>query len=152
MRTQVAIVGAGPAGMLLSHLLAAEGVESVVVETRSEEYVASRIRAGILEQSTVDLLRSVGLADRLVREGDEHRGIHLQWHDGERSERHHIDFVDLTGRSVWVYGQTEGQKDLGAAARGRGQAVRYEVTDTVLHDLETDRPSVTFTSDSGPQV
>ena len=78
-RTQVAIVGAGPAGMLLAHLLDREGVESVVVETRSEEYVASRIRAGILEQSTVDLLREVGLADRLEREGDEHRGIHLQW-------------------------------------------------------------------------
>jgi p-hydroxybenzoate 3-monooxygenase len=151
-RTQVAVVGAGPAGMLLAHLLAAEGIESVVVETRSEEYVASRIRAGILEQSTVDLLRSVGLADRLVREGHEHRGIYLQWHDGGRSERHHLDFVDLTGRSVWVYGQTEVQKDLVAAARARGQAVHYEVADTALHDLETDAPSVTFTSSSGEQV
>src|SRR3954470_16206731 len=109
-RTQVAIIGAGPAGMLLAHLLHGEGVESVVVETRSEEYVASRIRAGILEQSTVDLLRDVGLADRLEREGDEHRGIHLQWTDGGQAERHHVDFVDLTGRSVWVYGQTEVQK------------------------------------------
>jgi p-hydroxybenzoate 3-monooxygenase len=148
-RTQVAIVGAGPAGMLLAHLLAAEGVESVVVETRSEEYVAARIRAGILEQSTVDLLRSVGLADRLQREGDEHRGIHLQWHDGGSSERHHLDFVDLTGRSVWVYGQTEVQKDLVAAARDRGQPVHYEVADTALHDLETDEPSVTFTTSEG---
>ena len=121
-RTQVAIVGAGPAGMLLAHLLDREGVESVVVETRSEEYVASRIRAGILEQSTVDLLREVGLGDRLEREGDEHRGIHLQW----PGERHHLDFVDLTGRSVWVYGQTEVQKDLVAAARDAraGRALR----------------------------
>ena len=145
MRTQVAIVGAGPAGVLLSHLLAADGVESVVVETRSEEYVASRIRAGILEQSTVDLLREVGLGERLDREGDRHRGIHLQW----PGERHHVDFVDLVGRSVWVYGQTEVQKDLVAAAHARGQSFVYEVTDTALHDLETDRPSVTFTGADG---
>ena len=142
-RTRVAIVGAGPAGMLLAHLLAAEDVESVVIEIRSEEYVASRIRAGILEQSTVDLLGSAGLGDRLAVEGSEHRGIHLQW----PGERHHLDFVDLTGRSVWVYGQTEVQKDLVAASRERGQVVHYQVADTALHDLETDGPSVTFTRD-----
>jgi p-hydroxybenzoate 3-monooxygenase len=140
-------VGAGPAGMLLSHLLAADGVESVVVETRSEEHVASRIRAGILEQSTVDLLRSVGLAERLDREGDQHRGIYLQW----PGERHHLDFVDLTGRSVWVYGQTEVQKDLTAAARARGQQVVYEVSATAVHDLASDRPSVTFVDREGAE-
>jgi p-hydroxybenzoate 3-monooxygenase len=145
MRTQVAIVGAGPAGMLLSHLLAADGVGSVIVETRSEEYVASRIRAGILEQSTVDLLREVGLGERLDREGDPHRGIYLQW----PHERHHLDFVDLTGRSVFVYGQTEVQKDLVAARTAAGQEIHYEVSDTALHDLETDRPSVTFTDKDG---
>src|SRR3954453_14285317 len=131
MRTQVAIVGAGPAGMLLAHLLAADGIESVVVETRTEEYVAGRIRAGILEQSTVDLLRDVGLGDRLEREGDRHRGIHLQW----PGERHHLDFVDLVGRSVWVYGQTEVQKDLVDAAHARDQQLVHEVSDTALHDL-----------------
>ena len=131
--------------MLLSHLLAADGVESVVVETRSEEYVASRIRAGILEQSTVDLLRSTGLGDRLDREGDQHRGIYLQW----PHERHHLDFVDLTGRSVWVYGQTEVQKDLVAARTAAGQEIHYEISDTALHDLETDQPSVTFTDVDG---
>ena len=94
-RTQVAIIGAGPAGVLLSHLLAADGVESIVLETRSEEYVASRIRAGILEQSTVDLLQEIGLGERLAREGDQHHGIYLQW----PGERHHLDFVDLVGRS-----------------------------------------------------
>ena len=145
-RTQVAIVGAGPAGLLLAHLLAGEGVDTVVVETRSEEYVASRIRAGILEQSTVDLLRSAGLAERLEREGDEHRGIYLQWPDHGHGERHHLDFVDLTGRSVWVYGQTEVQKDLVAASRARGQVVHYEVSDTALHDLDTEAPSVRFTT------
>ena len=103
LHTQVAIIGAGPAGLLLSHLLAAEGVESVVVETAARSYVAARIRAGILEQSTVDLLSEAGVGERLKREGTEHRGIYLQWPD----ERHHIDFLDLLGRSVWVYGQTE---------------------------------------------
>ena len=147
-RTQVAIIGAGPAGMLLAHLLAAEGVETVLVESRSEEYVASRIRAGILEQSTVDLLRAAGLGDRLATEGDEHRGIYLQW----PGERHHLDFVDLTGRSVWVYGQTEVQKDLVAAAHTRGQAVHHEVSDTALHDVTSETPSVTFTSASGEPV
>ncbi len=145
VRTQVAIIGAGPAGMLLSHLLAARDIESVVVETRSEDYVASRIRAGILEQSTVDLLRSAGLGDRLDSEGDQHRGIHLQWPE----ERHHLDFVDLTGRSVWVYGQTEVQKDLIAARAEDGQEIHYEVSDTALHDLESESPSVTFVSASG---
>jgi p-hydroxybenzoate 3-monooxygenase len=145
MRTEVAIIGAGPAGLLLAHLLAADGIESVVVESRSEEYVAARIRAGILEQSTVDLLRDSGLGDRLEREGDEHHGIYLQW----PHERHHIDFLGLTGRSVWVYGQTEVQKDLVAAARARGQEIHYEVGDTALHDLDSGRPSVTFTDSSG---
>lgn len=145
MRTQVAIIGAGPAGMLLSHLLAAQGVESVVLETRSEEYVAGRIRAGILEQSTVDLLRSAGLGERLDREGFEHRGIYLQW----PRERHHLDFVDLTGRSVFVYGQTQVQKDLVVARAAAGQEVHYEISDTALHDLESDEPSVTFTDATG---
>ncbi|MEV7553214.1 4-hydroxybenzoate 3-monooxygenase [Amycolatopsis sp. NPDC089917] len=145
MRTPVAIVGAGPAGLLLSHLLDLAGVDSVIVETRSREYVEARIRAGILEQSTVDLLREVGLADRLDREGDEHRGIYLQW----PRERHHLDFVDLVGRSVTVYGQTEVTKDLGKARAAAGQEIHYEVGDTAVHDLETDRPYVTFTSADG---
>ncbi|EMD22291.1 4-hydroxybenzoate 3-monooxygenase [Amycolatopsis azurea] len=145
MRTPVAIVGAGPAGLLLSHLLDLAGVESVIVETRSREYVEARIRAGILEQSTVDLLRETGLADRLDREGDEHRGIYLQWPE----ERHHLDFVDLVGRSVTVYGQTEVTKDLGKARAAAGQQIHYKVTDTAVHDIETDKPYVTFTGPDG---
>ncbi|NKQ51738.1 4-hydroxybenzoate 3-monooxygenase [Amycolatopsis sp. K13G38] len=145
MRTQVAIVGAGPAGLLLSHLLDNAGIESVIVETRSRDYVEARIRAGILEQSTVDLLREAGLGERLGREGDEHRGIYLQW----PHERHHLDFVDLIGRSVTVYGQTEVTKDLGKARAAAGQEIRYEVTGTAVHDLETDQPYVTFTGPDG---
>ena len=145
MRTEVAIVGAGPAGLLLSHLLAQDGIDSVVVETRSREYVESRIRAGILESSTVELLDSVGLGKRLHADGDRHHGIHLQW----PGERHHLDFVDLVGRGVWVYGQTEVQKDLGRARDAAGQQIVYEVTDTAVHDAGTDRPHVTFTDAAG---
>jgi p-hydroxybenzoate 3-monooxygenase len=140
MRTQVAIIGAGPAGLLLSHLLARGGVDAVVLETRSQEYVASRIRAGILEQSSVDLLTEVGLGDRLRAEGHEHRGIYLNF----AGERHHLDFVDRCGRTVWVYGQTEVQKDLVAAGTAD---VRYEVSDVTPHN--GDSPHVTYVDRSG---
>ena len=145
LHTDVAIIGAGPAGLLLSHLLAAQGVESVVVENRSREYVGARIRAGILEQSSVDLLTDVGLGERLAREGDQHRGIHLQF----PQERHHLDFVDLIGRSVWVYGQTEVTADLVAARDDDEQRFFYSISDTRLHDVDSDRPSVTFTDADG---
>ena len=145
MRTQVAIIGAGPAGLLLAHLLDREGVASVVVETRSRAYVEARIRAGILESSTVDLLDEVGVGERLHGEGFEHRGVYLQI----PGERHHLDFVDLVGRSVWVYGQTEVTKDLGRARDAAGQVFRYEVGDTRLHDLDSDRPWVTYTLPDG---
>jgi p-hydroxybenzoate 3-monooxygenase len=145
MRTQVVIIGAGPAGMLLSHLLAGQGVDSVIVESRSESYVSARIRAGILEHSSVVLLRDVGLGERLDREGLEHRGIYLQ----SPGERHHLDFVDLVGRSVWVYGQTEVQKDLIAARTAAGQQVYYEASDVALHDVEGVRPWVSFLDAQG---
>ncbi|TNC43288.1 4-hydroxybenzoate 3-monooxygenase [Mumia zhuanghuii] len=145
LHTDVAIIGAGPAGLLLSHLLAAQGVESVVVENRSREYVGARIRAGILEQSSVDLLTDVGLGERLAREGDQHRGIHLQF----PQERHHLDFVDLIGRSVWVYGQTEVTADLVAARDADEQRFFYSISDTRLHDIDSDHPSVTFTDADG---
>ena len=141
LRTQVAIVGAGPAGMLLAHLLDEAGVESVVVETRSEEYVAARFRAGILEQSTVDLLQSVGLGDGVADTGDEHTGIYLQW----PHERHHIDFKRLVGRTVWAYGQTQVQADLVAARKAAGQQVIYDIQDTAVHDIEGGSPYVSFT-------
>lgn len=148
MRTEVAIIGAGPAGLLLSHLLADQGIDSILIETRSQQYVLSRIRAGILEHSTVELLDAIGLGTRLHAEGQEHRGIYLQW----PQERHHIDFVDLVGRSVWVYGQTEVTKDLVSARETAGQAMFYEVSDTALHDVDTEAPNVTFTDSSGAAV
>ena len=147
MRTRVVIIGAGPAGLLLSHLLDRAGVDSVLVENRSPDYVQSRIRAGILESSSVDLLTEVGLGERIAREGDEHRGIYLRWPD----EKHHVDFVDHVGRSVWVYGQTEVTKDLMAARERADRPAFYEVSDVAVHDVEGDRPSVTFTDADGVQ-
>jgi len=144
-RSQVVVVGAGPSGLLLSHLLAARGVDSVVLEARSQAYVAARVRAGILEHSTVELLREAGLDARLRAEGAEHRGIHLHW----PGQRHHLDFVDLVGRSVWAYGQTEVQKDLVAATAARGQEVHYEAADVALHELDGEHPHVTFTDADG---
>ncbi|MEO7744930.1 MAG: 4-hydroxybenzoate 3-monooxygenase [Actinomycetota bacterium] len=145
MRTQVAIVGAGPAGLLLAHLLDHRGVESVVVENRSREYVQARIRAGVLEQGTVDTLVDAGLGANLAREGMRHDGIHLQW----PVERHRVDFPSHCGRSVWVYGQTQVVRDLIAARLADGQALHFEVSQTSLHDLETDRPSVRYVDAAG---
>ena len=145
MRTDVAIIGAGPAGLLLAHLLAQDGIESVVIEARSKEYVAARIRAGILESSSVGLLRSVGLGAGIEAHGDRHRGIYLQW----PSERHHLDFADLVGNSVWVYGQTQLQADLIAASDAAGRPVFYGASQTALHDLDSDHPHVTFTGADG---
>jgi p-hydroxybenzoate 3-monooxygenase len=145
MRTEVAIVGAGPAGLLLSHLLAADGIESVVLETRSRNYVEARIRAGILESSTVELLSAFGLGERLRREGHEHRGIYLQW----PQERHHLDFVDLGAKPIWLYGQTEVTRDLGLAREADGQPIAYEISGTALHDVDTEHPYVSYQTVDG---
>jgi p-hydroxybenzoate 3-monooxygenase len=145
VRTQVAIIGAGPAGLLLSQLLGLEGIESVIIERQSPEYVKSRIRAGILEASTVELLKDVGVGERLAAESMEHRGIYLQW----PGERHHLDFVNLAGRSVSVYGQTEVTKDLMLARERAGQRTYYEATEVELHDVGGDSPYVTFVDAAG---
>ncbi|WP_306360231.1 4-hydroxybenzoate 3-monooxygenase [Nocardia sp. CC227C] len=145
MRTRVAIIGSGPAGLLLSQLLDRAGIESVLVERQSADHVKSRIRAGILESATVELLRRAGVGERLSREAIEHRGIYLQW----PGERRHLDFAALAGRSVYVYGQTEVTKDLLEARTRAGQQAYYEVSDVAVHDVATDRPHITFTDAGG---
>ncbi|WP_143265387.1 4-hydroxybenzoate 3-monooxygenase, partial [Amycolatopsis lexingtonensis] len=134
----------GPAGLLLSHLLGLEGIDSVLLERQTADYVQARIRAGMLEAGTVGLLREAGLGARLDVEGMEHRGIHLQW----PGERHHLDFVDLVGRSVTIYGQTEITKDLMAAREKAGRPVYYSASDVTLHDV-TGTPHVTFVDAEG---
>lgn len=146
MRTQVGIVGAGPAGLLLSHLLALRGIDSILVENRSRAYCEARQRAGVLEDGSVRLLRETGLAARLDRQGLEHGGIYLQF-DGER---HHIDFRALTGgRTVTVYAQTEIVKDLIAQRLAQGAHIEFEVTDTGVDRLDTDQPVLRYTDSSG---
>ena len=124
MRTQVGIVGAGPAGLMLAQLLQLEGIDAVVLEARSREHVEQRIRAGVLEQGTVDLLDAAGVGERMGREGLVHHGIELQF-DGER---HRIPLSELTGgRTIVVYGQTEVVKDLIAARLASGAPLLFEV-------------------------
>jgi p-hydroxybenzoate 3-monooxygenase len=143
MRTQVAIVGAGPAGLTLAHLLHLEGIDSVVLEDRSREYVEHRIRAGVLEQGTADLLRGAGVGGRMEREGIVHEGVELQF-DGER---HRIDFAALTGRAIVIYGQTEVVKDLIEARVATGRPLLFEVEGVSLDALDTERPRVRFRHD-----
>ena len=145
MRTQVAIVGSGPSGLLLSQILAMLGIESVIVENRSQDYVLARIRAGVIEHGAVDVLTDYGVADRLHREGMRHDGVYLQW----PGQRHRVDFVESCGRSVWVYGQTEITKDLIGVREADGQRFFWEVSDTEILDVDTDRPRVTFLDADG---
>jgi p-hydroxybenzoate 3-monooxygenase len=140
-RTQVGIVGAGPAGLTLARLLELEGIESVILEDRSREYVEHRIRAGVLEQRSVDLLVGAGVGTRLQREGIVHHGIELQF-DGER---HRIPLRDLAdGRSIVIYGQTEIVKDLIAARLESGLPLWFEVGDVSVHELESSAPRIRF--------
>ncbi len=147
MKTQVAIIGAGPAGLLLGHLLRAEGIEAVVIERASPDYVLGRIRAGVLERTTIDLMDRLGINQRMHSEGLPHDGFHLA--DGERLIR--IDIAALTGHRVMVYGQTEVTRDLMDAAPERGLEVIYEAADVALHDVTGDAPYVTFTKDGVEQ-
>ena len=149
MRTQVGIVGAGPAGLLLSHLLHLEGIRSVVLEARSREYVEQRVRAGVLEQGTVELLTDTGLGDRLHREGLVHHGVELRF----GGEGHRIDLSALTGgRTITIYGQQEVVKDLIAARERDGGDIRFEVEDVAVDGLKTDRPTIAFTHDGEQQT
>jgi len=141
-RTQVAIVGAGPAGLLLGQLLDRQGVEAVVLEARSRDYVEARIRAGVLEQGTTEVLREAGVGERMDREGLVHGGIYLRF-DGRS---HHIPMSELTGgRAVTIYGQTEVVKDLVAARLQCGAPLRFECSDVEVDGLRQDEPVVRYT-------
>jgi len=142
MKTQVAIIGGGPAGMLLSEILHRYGVASVVLERSSREHVLSRIRAGVLEQTTVDVLRAHGLADRLDREGHVHDGMKIVW---AGRESYFIDVAKHVGKHFITYGQTKIQEDLFAAADRRNASVLTEAGDVRPIDVTSDRPYVTFT-------
>jgi p-hydroxybenzoate 3-monooxygenase len=140
LRTQVGIVGAGPAGLLLGHLLHLEGIDSVIVEHRSREHVIERVRAGVLEQGTVDLLIETGVDERLKREGMRHSGIHLCF----EGRRHRIDFEELTGgRCITVYGQNEVVKDLIAARCATGRPLYFEVDGVSIADFDS-APRIAF--------
>jgi p-hydroxybenzoate 3-monooxygenase len=141
MRTQVGIIGAGPAGLLLSHLLHQRGIESIVLENRSRDYIEKRVRAGVLEQGTVDTLRAAGLAARLDREGLIHHGIELRF----GGAGHRIAFEQLVpGRAITVYGQQEVVKDLIAARLAAGGVIHFDVSDVQPAGIDTEQPWIEF--------
>jgi p-hydroxybenzoate 3-monooxygenase len=147
MRTQIAIIGAGPAGLVLAHLLHREGIASVVLENKSRHYIEHRLRAGLLEQDSADLLISTGVGDRLLRERMLHKGLYIKFN----GELHRIDFEDLVRKSVMIYAQQEIVQDLVAARLGYGAPLFFEVDDVALEGLETN-PRVSFTHEGQRQV
>ncbi|MDP8919301.1 MAG: 4-hydroxybenzoate 3-monooxygenase [Pseudomonadota bacterium] len=143
MRTKVAIIGAGPAGLLLGRLLENAGVETVLLERRSQDYVLGRIRAGVLEQGTVELLDRAGVGEKMHAEGLVHDGVEFCF-DGDR---HRFDFRELIGRTVMVYGQTEVTRDLMQARDASGATTVYEAENVSLHDFGSDNPKIRYTKD-----
>ena len=143
MRTQVGIVGAGPAGLLLSHLLHLQGIESIVLEARSREYVENRIRAGVLEYSTEQLLTDTGIGERMRREGMLHPGVVMRF---DRAD-HRIDFADLVGKHVMVYSQHKVVQDLIAARVAAGGQIEFDAEDVNVQDFHTERPRIRYRRD-----
>jgi len=148
MRTQVAIIGAGPAGLLLAQLLHQRGIDSVVLEAKSQHYVENRVRAGVLEHQSVDVLNAAGVGSRMMKEGLLHHGLRL--HFGRQN--HRIDLHELTGRAVMIYGQQEVVKDLIATRLAARQPLYFEVDSVSVHDFDTDAPRVRFQSGGQQQT
>jgi p-hydroxybenzoate 3-monooxygenase len=147
MRTQVGIIGAGPAGLMLARLLHLQGIESIVIENRSRDYIENRIRAGLIEHWAADLLGEVGVGERLQREGMLHWGINI----GINGDLHRIDFKALVNKRVTIYGQQEVVKDLVERRLGdRGQLL-FEVDDVTVHDLKAQKPKIRFKHDGRAQ-
>jgi p-hydroxybenzoate 3-monooxygenase len=147
-RTQVGIVGAGPAGLTLAHLLHLVGIESVVLENQTRDHVEERVRAGVLEQGSVDLLNATGVGERLRRQGMVHHGVNFQL-DGER---HHIPLTERSGgKAITIYGQQEVVKDLIAARLAYGGEIAFEVDDVRIEDTHTDRPRIRYRTVAGDE-
>jgi|SRR6185437_12733451 len=145
LRTRVVIIGAGPSGLLLGQLLCKEGIDNIVLERQTAEHVLGRIRAGIIEAGTVELLEAAGVGERMRRESLLHDGIEIAF----RSTRHRLDFRDLVGRGVVVYGQTEITRDLMASREAAGHTTVYQAGDVKLHDMDGPRPRVTYRQHDG---
>src|SRR5947209_19201605 len=143
MRTQVAIVGAGPAGLMLSHLLHLEGIDSIVLENRSREHIETRIRAGLIEQWASDLLVETGAGERMLREGMFHNGVYFAF----AGSLHYIDFRQLVGKGVTIYGQQEVLKDLIARRLADSGQILFEVADVSVHDFGSRAPKIRFHQD-----
>ena len=147
MRTQVGIIGAGPAGLMLARLLQLHGIESIIVENRSRDYIENRIRAGLIEHWAADLLGDVGVGERLRKEGMVHWGINV----GINGNLHRIDFKALVNKRVTIYGQQEVVKDLVEQRLGNDGPLLFEVEDVTVHDLKSQKPKIRFRHDGRPQ-
>src|SRR5512139_179588 len=141
MRTQVGIIGAGPAGLMLARLLHLAGISSIIIENRSREYIENRVRAGLIEHWATELLKDVGVGKRMQAEGMQHWGINI----GINGDLHRIDFKKLVDKQVTIYGQQEVVKDLVAQRLADGGELMFEVDDVSVHGLTSERPSIRFT-------
>jgi p-hydroxybenzoate 3-monooxygenase len=148
MRTQVGIIGAGPAGLMLARLLHLQGISSIIIENRSRDYIENRIRAGLIEHWAADLLVELGVGDRLKREGLLHWGINI----GINGELHHLDFKALVDKRVTIYGQQEVVKDLVVRRLADGGPLLFEVDDVSVHDVESNQPTIRFTHEGKAQT